>query len=287
MFAQGARALHTRGKGDKVQCLLEGVILCSDLAMFEKSERFYDAIYAWKDYKAEAARLKRFIATYKQSTGHTFLDVACGTGTHIGYLSDTFTIEGIDINQRMLEIARAKHPSVVFHHGDMVDFDLGRQFDVVASLFSSICYLKTPARLMRAVANMARHVYPGGLLIVEPFFSPATWKPRTKAPGLRSVSLGLPRTRRVGFTPALTVTADITDRQQWARAVVYRLCVYRRERAGQSRPGAQRNRAVCRCFQTKAQNTREALTPTNTAYGIRYCNIRQSRSRLRETGRFR
>jgi SAM-dependent methyltransferase len=167
-----------------VQSLLEGVILC---VMFEKSERFYDAIYAWKDYMAEAVRLKQFIATHKQSAGHTFLDVACGTGAHVSYLSDTFTIEGIDINERMLEIARAKHPGVVFHHGDMVDFDLGRQFDVVASLFSSICYLKTPACLMRAVANMGRHVCPGGLLIVEPFFSPETWKPRTKAPGANVV----------------------------------------------------------------------------------------------------
>jgi UDP-N-acetylglucosamine diphosphorylase / glucose-1-phosphate thymidylyltransferase / UDP-N-acetylgalactosamine diphosphorylase / glucosamine-1-phosphate N-acetyltransferase / galactosamine-1-phosphate N-acetyltransferase len=34
--------------------------------MFEKSEKFYDAIYAWKDYKAEAMRLKQFIAIKMQ-----------------------------------------------------------------------------------------------------------------------------------------------------------------------------------------------------------------------------
>jgi hypothetical protein len=62
---------------------------------------------------------------------------------------------------RMLEIAQAKHPGIAFHHGDMVDFDLGRQFDVVASLFSSIGYLGTSDRLALAVANMARHVRAG------------------------------------------------------------------------------------------------------------------------------
>jgi hypothetical protein len=30
--------------------------------MFEKSKEFYDAIYAGKDYKSEAAQLKPFIA---------------------------------------------------------------------------------------------------------------------------------------------------------------------------------------------------------------------------------
>jgi ubiquinone/menaquinone biosynthesis C-methylase UbiE len=153
-----------------------------DRSMFEKSEGFYDAVYAWKDYKAEAVRLKQFIAERRQSPGSTFLDVACGTGGHIAYLRDTFTVEGIDINPRMLAIAQAKHPDIPFHLGDMVDFAIPRQFDVVASLFSSICYLKTAERLSRAVTNMARHVRPGGVLIVEPFFSPTSWKPRNKAP---------------------------------------------------------------------------------------------------------
>jgi SAM-dependent methyltransferase len=155
--------------------------------MFEKSEKFYDAIYAWKDYKSEAARLKQFVETHRRSSGRAFLDVGCGTGGHIPYLRDTFTIEGIDINPRMLAIAQAKHPDIHFHLGDMVDFAKPRQFDVVASLFSSICYLKTPERLSRAVANMARHLRPAGVLIVEPFFSPTSWQPRTKVPGANIV----------------------------------------------------------------------------------------------------
>jgi SAM-dependent methyltransferase len=155
--------------------------------MFEKSVEFYDAIYAWKNYKAEAERLKQVIAERQRSPGRSFLDVACGTGGHIPYLRDTFTIEGIDINPRMLAIAQAKHPDIPFHLGDMVDFAIPRKFDVVASLFSSIAYLKTPERLSRAVANMARHLRPGGVLIVEPFFSPTSWRPVRKAPGANFV----------------------------------------------------------------------------------------------------
>jgi trans-aconitate methyltransferase len=87
----------------------------------------------------------------------------------------------------MLAIARAKHPDIPFHLGDMVDFSVSRQFDVVASLFSSIGYLQSPERLSRAVANMARHLGPGGVLIVEPFFSPTNWQSSTKAPSANLV----------------------------------------------------------------------------------------------------
>jgi SAM-dependent methyltransferase len=152
--------------------------------MFTKSERYYDAIYAWKDYKAEAARLVEIIAAHKISPGTALLDVACGTGGHIPYLRQRFSIEGLDLDPEMLRIAREKHPDVPFHVGDMADFELRRQFDAVVSLFSSVGYMRTPDRLGKAVVAMARHVRPGGVLIVEPFFSPQAWKEKTGAPAV-------------------------------------------------------------------------------------------------------
>jgi SAM-dependent methyltransferase len=155
--------------------------------MFTKSEQLYDAIYGWKDYKAEAVRLIEVIASQKKTLGNELLDVACGTGGHIPHLRGSFRIEGLDLDEAILSIARKKHPEVSFHHGDMIDFDLDRQFDVVASLFSSIGYAVTPGKMMLAVRNMARHVRPGGVLIIEPYFSPETWKPRVNAPGANIV----------------------------------------------------------------------------------------------------
>lgn len=155
--------------------------------MFTRSARLYDAIYGYKDYKAETLRLVEIIRAHKESSGNDLLDVACGTGGHIPHLSEAFRVEGLDLDPGMLEIARTKHRDVPFHLGDMVDFDLRRQFDVVVSLFSSIGYVKTPERLALAVRNMARHVWPGGVLIIEPYFTPQAWKPRTKAPGANFV----------------------------------------------------------------------------------------------------
>jgi SAM-dependent methyltransferase len=145
--------------------------------MFTKSQRFYDAIYSGKDYAGEARRLKQFIADHKRSVGNALLDVACGTAGHVSYLRDEFAYEGLDLDPGMLAIARARFPDVAFHLGDMLDFDLGRSFDVVTCLFSSIAYTRTAPRLRQAITTMARHLLPGGVLVIGPFFAPEAWIP--------------------------------------------------------------------------------------------------------------
>jgi SAM-dependent methyltransferase len=147
--------------------------------MFSKTARYYDKIYAVKDYQAEVNRLMAIIRENCGSGGNRLLDVACGTGHHLAYLKEQFDVEGLDISQELLEIAHQRNPEVVFHHADMTDFDLGCQFDVVTCLFSSIGYVKTLDNLTRAVTCMTKHLLPGGILIVEPWFTPDTWQPNT------------------------------------------------------------------------------------------------------------
>jgi hypothetical protein len=57
----------------------------------------------------------------------------------------------------------------------MCNFDLGRQFDIITCLFSSIGYVRTIAGLNQAIANFERHLKPGGLMFVEPWFTPEDW----------------------------------------------------------------------------------------------------------------
>jgi len=147
--------------------------------MFDKTARYYDKIYAFKDYPAEAQLLIAIIRQHLRSDGHRLLDVACGTGHHIECLTETFDVEGLDISPELLEAARQRNPGVLFHQADMIDFYLGREFDVVTCLFSSIGYVKTLDNLIRAAACMARHLAPGGLLIIEPWFTPDDWRPDT------------------------------------------------------------------------------------------------------------
>lgn len=147
--------------------------------MYRKDARYYDAIYSWKDYFAETVRLIAFIQMHALGPAKTLLDVACGTGGHLVYLRGYFQVEGVDVEPEMLSVARENLRGIPLHQGDMLDFDLGRTFDVVTCLFSSIGYMQSVERLNRAVANMARHVSPGGLLVVEPWFHPSDFKDGT------------------------------------------------------------------------------------------------------------
>jgi ubiquinone/menaquinone biosynthesis C-methylase UbiE len=148
-------------------------------SVFSKSAQFYDEIYASidKDYFAEANKAHKIIQDHKPSKGKLLLDVACGTGAHAGPLSKYYQVEGLDLDPKMLSVARKKHPKIAFHQGDMTDFDLGHQFDVIVCLFSSIGYVRTKSRLQKAIKTMHRHLLPGGVLLIEPWFTPRQWKP--------------------------------------------------------------------------------------------------------------
>jgi len=144
--------------------------------MFKHSARFYDALYSWKDYPAETARL-RAIFEGRAPGARTLLDVACGTGLHLALLQEWYEVEGADLDPTMLEVARERLADVQLHEADMITLDLGREFDLVTCLFSSIGYVVTRERLQLALAAMARHVAPGGLLVLEPWITPEQWKP--------------------------------------------------------------------------------------------------------------
>jgi len=145
--------------------------------MFTKSARFYDRIYGNKDYDAEVAWIREAVAARLAVEKGRLLDVACGTGAHLVRLRDHFDVEGLDLSEELIEIARRKLPDVPLHVGDMIDFELGRTFDLVTCLFSSIGYVQTGDNLHRALNRMAHHVAPGGLLLIEPWFTPRDWRP--------------------------------------------------------------------------------------------------------------
>jgi SAM-dependent methyltransferase len=147
--------------------------------VFTKSAAFYDAVYGKKDYAGEARQVHELIQRHKRSDGNTLLDVACGTGRHLPYLREHYAVEGLDLDANLLAIACERNPGVLFHEDDMVSFDLGRQFDAVVCLFSAIAYAGTVERLRQAVASMSRHLRPGGVLLIEPFFTPDTFYPDT------------------------------------------------------------------------------------------------------------
>jgi SAM-dependent methyltransferase len=142
--------------------------------MFTKSARYYDRLYWFKDYVSAADQLHKSVQTRRPGAAR-LLDLACGTGMHLARLRNHYAVEGLDLNPDLLEIARERCPAVPFHEADMTTFQLGRTFDVVTCLFSSIAYVRTPENLRKTVANIARHLEPGALVLIEPWFTPETY----------------------------------------------------------------------------------------------------------------
>jgi SAM-dependent methyltransferase len=146
--------------------------------VYEKSARIYDLLYVCtgiKDYEAETAELRRIIE--ESSPGaRTLLDVACGTGAHVAALSRWYEVEGADISPAMLEVARGRVPGVALHQADMRAIDLGKTFDAVICLFSSIGYITDPTEMRSTVARLAAHVAPGGVLILDGWVRPDAWR---------------------------------------------------------------------------------------------------------------
>jgi SAM-dependent methyltransferase len=144
---------------------------------YSMAARYYDKLYAGKDYQGEVQRLVALLGVDANQKSLTLLDVACGTGRHLEYLSDFFQGEGLDSCPELLEAAKIRNPGVSFHLGDMTGFDLGTHFDVVTCLFGSIGYVKTPEKLRSAMRCMAAHLQPGGVLAIEPWFTPEKGRP--------------------------------------------------------------------------------------------------------------
>lgn len=147
--------------------------------MYTRSAKYYDLIYRdLKDYGAEAEKIDALLARISPKP-QRILDVGCGTGEHAHRLNRDFgyKVDGVDIQEGFIEIARTKSPKQRFEVADMRKFDLGNQYDCLLCLFSSIGYVETHQGLRDALDCFARHLNPKGWLVLEPWITPDVWRP--------------------------------------------------------------------------------------------------------------
>jgi dTDP-3-amino-3,6-dideoxy-alpha-D-glucopyranose N,N-dimethyltransferase/dTDP-3-amino-3,4,6-trideoxy-alpha-D-glucopyranose N,N-dimethyltransferase/N-methyltransferase len=139
--------------------------------------KYYDGLNGWKDYRAEVLRLEAIARRSGRPGATAWLDVACGTGRHLEFLRRRHPVVGVDGSRKMLRVARRRLPGVRLVVGDMRTFRLQQRFDVVSCLFSAIGHLESERDLRVTFANFARHLNPGGVVIVEPWVDPSKFRP--------------------------------------------------------------------------------------------------------------
>lgn len=130
-----------------------------------------------KDYEQDAGWLLERIREHCPGA-ESLLDVGCGFGRHLEAFSRALpTVEGVEPSEAMRTAARHRSPALTIHDGDMRTFRLPREFDAVVCLWGSIGYMTSASDLEIAMANLAHHLAPGGVLIVQGWYAPDRWRP--------------------------------------------------------------------------------------------------------------
>jgi trans-aconitate methyltransferase len=87
---------------------------------------------AWRDSESQITRFE-ILAQVGDLSGASVLDEGCGLGDLYPFLTKRFeavTYHGVDINEQLIEAARAKYPNTSFEIGDFSSYE-GKSFDYV------------------------------------------------------------------------------------------------------------------------------------------------------------
>lgn len=129
----------------------------------------YEPIFKLQQDREEVARL---LALLELPVGARVLDVPCGQGRHAHLLAEAgYNVDGLDYSTHLLGRARERGTgrTLRYTRGDMRRLPArwtGR-FDAVLNLYTSFGFFTDPRDDARVMAEFARVLAPGGLLVWE------------------------------------------------------------------------------------------------------------------------
>lgn len=129
----------------------------------ESRAETYDA--SWDELAATGADVHGEASFVERLRPGRVLDAGCGTGrVAIELARRGVEAVGVDLDAAMLDVARSKAPDLRWIHDDLATVELGRRFDVVVAAGNVMIFL-APGSEQAVVANLARHLEPGGSLV--------------------------------------------------------------------------------------------------------------------------
>lgn len=144
---------------------------------FDKIATYYDAMYTDdQEYKREIDRIVEIENKYNLSKNKSLLDIGCGTGEQTRNLAKYYSVTGIDISDRMLEIAMAKFPSGKFYHKNMFGFELKEKYGIAINLYGSIGFADNYKEMLMSLKCVWNCLEKGGILILTPWETKETYK---------------------------------------------------------------------------------------------------------------
>ncbi len=134
---------------------------------FSLLAQVYDAIMSDIDYEAWGEFILQTVEKRGWKRGRV-LDMGCGTGnSSYPMIAQGLEILGLDASQEMLEVAREKLPMLTFIQADFKQFDLGKTFTLVYSVFDSLNNLLTDQDFLQTAKCVHKHLEPDGFFMFD------------------------------------------------------------------------------------------------------------------------
>jgi len=142
---------------------------------FIEYSKYYNLLYADKNYKDEANYICNLIDKNSTIEVNDILNLGCGTGNHDLYLSvKGYKITGIDLSENMINIAKSRNiANSDFLVSDIRTLNLEKQFDCIISLFHVASYQTTNQDLEQYFETAYKHLKPNGIFIFDFWYGPA------------------------------------------------------------------------------------------------------------------
>ncbi|MDB6007076.1 MAG: tam 2, partial [Prosthecobacter sp.] len=153
--------------------------------------------HVWQEPHIQTQGLAQFERAISFTTHHGHaLDIGCGSSTRFLdlLLKHGFHVEGLDVSERMIALARQGRPEIMFHHADISTWELPQSYDFI-SAWDSIWHLPLAAQepvLRKICAGLA----PGGVFIFTTggLDGPEEKLDSSMGPPVHYSVLGIPRT---------------------------------------------------------------------------------------------
>lgn len=146
-----------------------------DNSVFDDYSKFYDLLYADKDYQGESQYIDELLRAFDM-VGPELLELGSGTGKHGNLLAALgYNVHGIERSGEMVAKAKVGNGFTI-EQGDVCDLRLNRKFGAIISLFHVISYQTSNESIVQLFNRAGEHLNVGGLFIFDVWYSPAVYE---------------------------------------------------------------------------------------------------------------
>ncbi len=144
--------------------------------------RLWPVISPPGDYLPEASLIAQILdeflpeslADTEVESNPSIVEFGAGGGHTLHHLRAAFDGTAVDLSDAMLANCRRLNPDMPAIAGDMRTLDLGHTFNA-ALIHDAVDYMQTESDARAAIQNAARHLVPGGVLILAPTYVTETF----------------------------------------------------------------------------------------------------------------